>query len=219
MKDRHLGHVGSWRESEWEATFFKRLRLLGMQNRIAARWDDDRTPIEFLEGVEHYQACMYDAYQAAAAAVASEVDYIEGTAQAVCDASQNGTLPLTMSLDMQRRRALERAPSVFTTAAALAAHLESIQRFGDSVFARGEAMLRARRPFDIGSACDVPDIPIPETYYEIGQGRVRAALGVLTSYPIAEWAPRTRRPRRLQKDQRSPRRPTHLSSAPSAKAS
>jgi hypothetical protein len=219
MKDRHLGHVGSWRESEWEATFFKRLRLLGMQNGIAARWDDDRTPIEFLEGVEHYQACMYDAYQTAATAVASDVDYIEATAQAVCDATHNGVLPLDRSLEERRRRALDRAPSVITRAAALAANLESIQRFGDSIFSRGEAMLRARRPFGSGPACNVPEIPIPESLYEIGQARVRAALAVLTSYPLAEWAPRARRPRRSPKDKRSPRVPADLSTAPEARAS
>jgi hypothetical protein len=133
MRDRHLGHVGSWRESEWEATFFKRLRLLGMQNGLTVRWDYDRTPIEFLEGIEHYQACMYDAYRAAANSVASDVDYIEATAQAVCDATHGGALALTGSLEERRRRALDRAPSVFTKAAAHAAHLESIQRFGDSI--------------------------------------------------------------------------------------
>jgi hypothetical protein len=218
MRDRHLGHVGSWRESEWEATFFKRLRVLGTQNRLTARWDDP-TPIAFLEGVEHYQACMFDAYRAAATEVACDVDYIVGTAQVVCDVSENGALPLTGSLEQQRRLALERAPSVFTKAAVLAANLESIQRFGDSVFARGEAMLRARLPVVSGPACTVPDIAIPKAYYEIGQERVRAAIGLLTSYPIAEKAPRARRPRRLPRDTRSPHRPTHLSSAPTAKAS
>jgi hypothetical protein len=206
MRDRHLGHVGSWRESEWEATFFKRLRLLGMQNGLTVRWDGDRTPIEFLEGIEHYQALMYDAYRSAAIAVASDVDDIEATAQAVWDATQGGAIPLTGSLEERRRRALDRAPSVITKAATHAAHLESIQRFGDSIFRRGADMLRSRRPFD-APAFNVPVIPIPAALYEIGQARVSKAFGTLTKFPLDEMTSLGRR---------SHRWPTDLSDTPRA---
>ncbi|HYJ70470.1 MAG TPA: hypothetical protein VEX15_22690 [Nocardioidaceae bacterium] len=192
MSDRQLGYMWSWRESEWETAFFKRLILLATQNRPDGR-DGDRTPVEFIEGVTYYQQCMYLAHRTAALTVASTVEYVEATAQLVHDARCDGPGTLAADLEQCRRRAIGEALTVSTAAVVHAADLKAIQRFGTAMLARGNAALRVKHARGSSLTYTVPAIAIPRDLYEIGQTRVESALTELVSDLIVGAAPQSQR--------------------------
>lgn len=197
MSDRHLDAIWAWRESEWETAFFKRLILLAVKNRADAV-DGDGTPVEFIEGITYYQQRMYLTHRSAVLRFASTVEDVETTAQLVHDARCDGARELPRDLELLRRRAINEALTVFTAAVAHAADLEAIQRFGTAMLARGNATLRSKHVGGASLTYPVPAIAIPRDLYEIGQTRVDSALVELTSDPIVEAAPRSRRRSRLQ---------------------
>jgi hypothetical protein len=207
MKDRQLADIWAYRETAWEAAFFKRLFRLAVRNRLSS--DGARTPLELDEGVAYYQQCMYLAHRTAALRVASTVEFVEATAQLVHDAGRDGVLILVRDLEQRRRRALDEALTVYTAAAAHAADLEAIQRFGTSMLARGDAELRAKHRHGNSLAYRVPKIGIPRELYEIGQTRVEVGLGELISDPIVAAAPHSRQRAHLRSTTptRSKRRP------------
>jgi hypothetical protein len=141
---------------------------------------------------------MYLTHRTAVVTVASTVEYVETTAQLVHDARCEGVRVLAGDLEQRRRCALDGTLAVFTAAGAHAADLEAIQRYGNSMLARGDAVLRAKHGSGRSLTYAVPEISIPRDLYEIGQARVRAALRELTSDPIVDAAQHTRRRSRLQ---------------------
>jgi hypothetical protein len=189
MNDRHLDSMWTWHESEWEAAFFKRLILLAVQNRADTSQEADQPPLVLTEGTAYYQQCMYHTHRAAVVAMAESVAYVDVTAQLVHDARCDGTQVLPSDLEQRRRRSLEVALAVFSTALVHADDLKAIQRFGTAVLARGDAVLRAKHANGGSLAYAIPKIPIPRDLYEIGQTRVRAAFGELTHDPIVGALP------------------------------